>query len=136
MLRRHIRGKARGDFIFTSPMGGALSNRNWRRRNFERGMAELVEAHPELTPLTPRDQRHITANVAISVGADVKAAQRMSGHASAAMTVDAYSELSDDEVNAVEAAVSAAGTSEAWVKISADDSSPTKVAVKKRSKSL
>lgn len=36
----------------------------------------------------PHDLRHTTASLAISTGANVKAVQRMLGHASAAMTLD------------------------------------------------
>ena len=132
MLRRHIGGKGRERFIFTAPMGGALSNRNWRRRNFERGMAELVEAHPELTPLTPHDLRHTAASLAISVGANVKAVQRMLGHASAAMTLDVYSDLFDDDLDAVGAALSAAGSPEVVGKTWADDPDKTEPAAEKR----
>lgn len=38
--------------------------------------------------LTPHDLRHTAASLAISSGANVKAVQRMLGHASAAMTLD------------------------------------------------
>jgi len=37
----------------------------------------------------------------VSAGANVKAVQRMLGHASAAMTLDVYSDLFDDDLNAV-----------------------------------
>ena len=41
-------------------------------------------------PLTPHDLRHNTASLAIQAGADVKAVQRMLGHASAAMTLHVH----------------------------------------------
>ncbi|GAA5090799.1 hypothetical protein GCM10025760_16960 [Microbacterium yannicii] len=37
----------------------------------------------------------------VSVGANVKAGQRMLGNASAAMTLDTYADLFDDDLNAV-----------------------------------
>ncbi|TXN29474.1 tyrosine-type recombinase/integrase [Lacisediminihabitans profunda] len=43
-----------------------------------------------LEPMTLHDPRHTAASLAISSGANVKAAQRMLGHASAAMTLDVY----------------------------------------------
>ena len=43
---------------------------------------------------------HRAASLAISAGANVKAAQRMLGHASAAMTVDVYSDLFDEDLEA------------------------------------
>lgn len=51
--------------------------------------------------VTPHSLRHTAASLAISAGANVKAVQRMLGHASAAMTLDVYSELFDDDLNAV-----------------------------------
>lgn len=54
-----------------------------------------------LERMTPHDLRHTAASLAISSGANVKAVQRMLGHASAAMTLDTYADLFDDDLNAV-----------------------------------
>jgi integrase len=51
--------------------------------------------------MTLHDLRHTAASLAISAGANVKAVQRMLGHASAAMTLDTYSDLFDDDLNDV-----------------------------------
>lgn len=51
--------------------------------------------------MTPHDLRHTAASLAVSSGANVKALQRMLGHASASMTLDVYSDLFDDDLNAV-----------------------------------
>lgn len=51
--------------------------------------------------MTPHDLRHTAASLAISSGANVKAVQRMLGHASAAMTLDTYADLFDDDLDAV-----------------------------------
>ena len=59
--------------------------------------------------MTPHDLRHTAASLAISAGANVKAVQRMLGHASASMTLDVYSDLFDDDLDAV-----AAGSMRAW----------------------
>jgi integrase len=45
--------------------------------------------------------RHTAASLAVSAGASVKSVQRMLGHSSAAMTLDVYSGLFDDDVDAV-----------------------------------
>jgi hypothetical protein len=45
--------------------------------------------------------RHTAASLAVSAGANVKAVQRMLGHASAAMTLDRYADLFDDDLDAV-----------------------------------
>ncbi|MGN6742878.1 MAG: tyrosine-type recombinase/integrase [Amnibacterium sp.] len=57
------------------------------------------------TALTIHDLRHTAASLAISAGANVKAVQRMLGHASAAMTLDTYADLFDDDLDAVSAAL-------------------------------
>ena len=45
--------------------------------------------------------RHTAASLAISAGANVKAVQRMLGHASAAMTLDTYADLFEDDLDNV-----------------------------------
>ena len=45
------------------------------------------------------------ASLAISSGANVKAVQRMLGHASAAMTLDVYADLFDEDLEAVSTAL-------------------------------
>ena len=51
--------------------------------------------------MTPHDLRHTAASLAISSGANPKAVQRMLGHASAAMTLDTYADLFEDDLDAV-----------------------------------
>lgn len=51
--------------------------------------------------LTLHDLRHTAASLAISAGGNVKAVQRMLGHALAAMTLDTYADLFDDDLDAV-----------------------------------
>lgn len=53
----------------------------------------------------PHDLRHTAASLAISAGANVKAVQRMLGHASAAMTLDTYAELFEDDLDSVAVAL-------------------------------
>ena len=55
--------------------------------------------------LTPREMRHTAASLAIRAGANVKAVQRMVGHASAAVTLDEYSDLFDSDMDTVSAAL-------------------------------
>ena len=109
MLAAQCEGKPGSGFVFTAPMGGALRNRNWRRRSFDPAMTELLEIYPTLTRLTIHDLRHTAASLAISAGANVKAVQKMLGHASAAMTLDVYADLFDDDLDAVGEALSKAG---------------------------
>ena len=55
--------------------------------------------------LTPHEMRHTAASLAISAGANVKAVQRMLGHASAAVTLGVYSDLFDSDLDTVSAAL-------------------------------
>ena len=56
-----------------------------------------------LVGLTPHELRHTAASLTVSARANVKAVERMLGHASAAMTLDVYSGLFDDDVDGVAA---------------------------------
>lgn len=67
--------------------------------------------------LTLHDLRHTAASLAISAGANVKAVQRMLGHASAAMTLDTYADLFDDDLDAVATALNQAKTSASVAKV-------------------
>jgi integrase len=58
--------------------------------------------------MTVHDLRHTAASLAVSAGANVKAVQRMLGHASAAMTLDTYADLFDDDLDSVSDALDAA----------------------------
>jgi integrase len=49
----------------------------------------------------PHDLRHAVASLAVSAGANLKAVQKMLGHASAAMTLDTYADLFDTDAEAV-----------------------------------
>lgn len=55
--------------------------------------------------VTPHDLRHTAASLAISSGANVKAVQRMLGHASASMTLDTYADLFDNDLDGVATAL-------------------------------
>jgi integrase len=67
--------------------------------------------------ITLHDLRHTAASLAISAGANVKAVQRMLGHASAAMTLDTYADLFDDDLDAVSAALDQAKADSLVVKM-------------------
>ena len=70
---------------------------------FANAVKRAQEMDPSIPRLTPHDLRHTAASLAISSGANVKAVQRMLGHASAAMTLDTYADLFDDDLDAVAA---------------------------------
>ncbi len=102
-LSRACEGKGPDDLVFTSPRGGVIFLRNWRKRVFD----PAAEA-AGLAPLSPHELRHTAASLAVAVGANVKAVQRMLGHASAAMTLDTYSGLFEDDLDDVAARLDSA----------------------------
>lgn len=61
-----------------------------------------------LDRMTIHDLRHTAASLAIASGTNVKAVQRMLGHASAAMTLDVYADLFDDALETVSSALNSA----------------------------
>ncbi|MCU1571585.1 MAG: site-specific integrase, partial [Naasia sp.] len=79
-----------------------------RNRAFRRGYLTAAATAIGADGLTPHELRHTAASLAISAGANVKAVQRMLGHASAAVTLDVYSDLFDSDLDAVSAALDAA----------------------------
>jgi integrase len=95
-LSRRCQGKGPDDLVLTSPGGAVLRSGNFRRRFFDpAAMAAGLE------DLSPHDLRHTAASLLVASGANVKAVQRMLGHASAAMTLDVYSGLFDDDLGAL-----------------------------------
>ena len=62
----------------------------------------MCQAVDETFPtITPHDLRHTAASLAVSARANVKAVQRMLGHAKASMTLDVYTDLFDEDLDGV-----------------------------------
>lgn len=89
-------GKARDALVFSTGLGTHV-----RRSHNSHGWFPVAAASAGLPALTVHDLRHTAASLAVSSGANVKAVQRMLGHASASMTLDVYSDLFDDDLDAV-----------------------------------
>ena len=96
-----LAGKDRNDLAFTSPTETVLRNRNARGLWFDKAATAVG-----LAGLTPHELRDTAASLAVSAGANVKAVQRMLGHASAAMTLDVYADLFDSDLDSVAQKVS------------------------------
>jgi integrase len=105
LLARRCAGKGREGLVFTGSDGGVLRGGNFRSRFFAPAIAGLRERDTDFPMITPHDLRHTAASLAVSAGANVKAVQRMLGHASAAMTLDVYADLFDDDLDAVAVAL-------------------------------
>ncbi|GAA4736391.1 site-specific integrase [Amnibacterium soli] len=75
-------------------------------------IARAQAADPGFPTPTIHDLRHTAASLAVSAGANVKAVQRMLGHASASMTLDVYADLFDEDIEAVSVALDRARSAE------------------------
>lgn len=104
-LARRCEGKPRDGLLWPGEDG-----RHLRRPHAASGwFAKAVKASG-VPRVTPHDLRHTAASLAVSAGANVKAVQKMLGHASAAMTLDVYADLFDDDLEAVATALHDART--------------------------
>ena len=107
--------RAGADLLFHGDEG-----RHLRRPHPVSGWFAKAVAESGVPHATPHDLRHTAASLAVSAGANVKAVQKMLGHASAAMTLDIYADLFDDDLEAVATALDAARTRESVGKMWAD----------------
>ncbi|MGR6579309.1 tyrosine-type recombinase/integrase [Rhodococcus qingshengii] len=99
-LENIAEGHDRTDWLLQCEAGG------WNRNRWRPVWAKaIVEAG--LEGLDTYELRHTAASLAIHSGANVKTVQRMLGHASAAMTLDIYGHLWDDELDALPIAMDA-----------------------------
>ena len=80
--------------VFSAPRGGPLRNSNFRKSVWD----PAVKASGMPTDLVPHDLRDTAASLMIASGASIKAVQRVPGHASAAMTLDTYGGLFEDDL--------------------------------------
>ena len=76
--------------LFAGERGGKVDPHWFRPARFRPAVEEIGRGD-----VTPHVLRHTAASLAIRAGADVKAVQRMLGHASATMTLDTYGHLWD-----------------------------------------
>jgi integrase len=100
-------GKDRDDLVFMNTSGNVLRGSNYRKL-FAAAVGKCQKADDSFPTVTPHDLRHTAASLAVSAGANVKAVQRMLGHAKASMTLDVYADLFDDDLDGVAARLDAA----------------------------
>lgn len=85
--------------VFPGRKGGHLTVGEYRWA-FDNACKEVG-----INGLVPHGLRHTAASLAISAGANVKVIQRMLGHQTAALTLDRYGHLLDDDLSTVAAAL-------------------------------
>jgi integrase len=99
-------GKGRDDLLWPSAVGGYLAppagNDSW----LSGAVGRCQKTDKSFPRVTAHDLRHTAASLAISSGANPKVVQRMLGHASAAMTLDVYTDLFESDLDDVAVTVS------------------------------
>lgn len=81
--------KGENDYMWLTSRSGNTNKVSWWEQALENAGVEYLRIH---------DLRHTAASLAIHAGANVKVVQRMLGHASAAMTLDVYADLFDEDL--------------------------------------
>lgn len=100
-IRALCTGRAPTELLFPDEYGEHLRRPEHGTGWFEGAVKRAQKIDPTFPRITVHDLRHTAASLAISAGANVKALQRMLGHESAAITLDTYADLFDDDLEAV-----------------------------------
>jgi integrase len=99
-LARQCEGKSRYALLWSGDDGGHL-----KRPPPGIGVVRQSRRRIRRAAHHPHDLQHTAASLAVSAGANVKAVQKMLGHASVAMTLDVYAGLFDNDLEAVTTAL-------------------------------
>ena len=106
-------GKVPDDLLFTTGRGRQIRTNNFKARYFDAAVRRVNEIAVEdaaggpvklptiSADLWVHDLRHTAASWAVQSGASVKSVQRMLGHATAAITLDTYTGLFDQDLDHV-----------------------------------
>jgi integrase len=100
------KGKKPDELVFPDKHGYHMRHVRVSKGSWSWFKTALVTAG--LPTMVLHDLRHTSASLAVQAGGNVKVIQRMLGHASAAMTLDVYSDLFDDDLDSVSTALDAA----------------------------
>ncbi|MFJ2544375.1 tyrosine-type recombinase/integrase [Microbacterium sp. NPDC087589] len=116
LIDARLQGRAPDALLFEAPTGGYMVRPNTSENTTSWYLRALAAAG--LQRMGVHDLRHTAASLAISAGANPKAVQRMLGHASAAMTLDVYADLFEDDIDtvsdALDQAASLASVGKTW----------------------
>lgn len=97
-LARLCEGKTRDAFLWGDglvPLPYPNTGDGW----FVGAVKRAQKVDKTFPRITPHELRHTAASLAVQAGGHAKAVQRMLGHASAAMTMDVYADLFDDDLD-------------------------------------
>jgi len=97
-LKRRVSGKPSDGWVFSDtdqPLKRPYSPGHW----FQQAVSRAVDKGLIPDRVTLHDLRHTAASIMVSSGANVKVVQRQLGHQSAAMTLDTYAVLFDDDLD-------------------------------------
>ena len=106
-LAQAAEGKAPNDLLFVTSRGNQIRPNNFKRRHFDSAVTAVNSAERGagaifIDPgLWVHDLRHTAASWAVQSGASVKSVQRMLGHATAAITLEVYAGLFDQDLDDV-----------------------------------
>lgn len=107
-LAERVAGLGGEDLVFTTARGSQVRANNFKRRQFDAAVVRANAGGVVLPAgLWVHDLRHTAASWAVRSGASVKSVQRMLGHATAAMTLDVYAGLFDQDLDDVGARMDA-----------------------------
>lgn len=99
-FKRASKGKHPDDLLF----GDGVAHLPPPRHTYgwlDGAVSRIQKRDSRFPRVTAHDLRHTAASLAVAAGANPLALQKMLGHESAAMTLDVYSDLFDDDLNAV-----------------------------------
>ncbi|MBV7296147.1 site-specific integrase [Corynebacterium sp. TAE3-ERU12] len=100
MLRPLLEDRDRTEWVWHRPDGTPLpppTTGSW----FFEARNRMQAREPDFPAITPHGLRHVAAGLLVGSGANVKVVQRQLGHSSAAMTLDVYADLFDDDLDCV-----------------------------------
>ncbi|WBT10095.1 tyrosine-type recombinase/integrase [Corynebacterium sp. SCR221107] len=95
-----MQGKLADDRVFQSLEGKPLDPANFSYRVY-RPLIKSLNKEQGYPLVTIHDLRHTAASLAVSSGANIKSLQRMLGHKSAALTLDVYADLFEEDLSDV-----------------------------------
>lgn len=118
MLEARCSERGPNDLVFDDGHGNHM--RRTRASAKSKSWFKTALAKSGIPAMTLHELRHTAASLAVSSGANVKAVQRMLGHASATMTLDTYADLFDDDLDALskrlDQAIASASVGKVWAR--------------------